>query len=295
MIRSPFFYVGDKYKLMPQISCLFPKEIATYVEPFLGGGSSFLYTTAKEYKLNDINGNMIELHNWFISNSKQSQKFYQELVNLSRSYNLSVSVEGDVINEFLKKQYKKTYYAHRNKASYLNLRNDYNQEKRIDQLYLLLIYGFNHMIRFNKKGEFNLPVGNVDFNKNVKSALFGYMNTVKNRKISLYSLDYTIFLKELELTKEDFVYFDPPYLITNSEYNRFWGEEKERELYKLIDDLNAEGIKFGLSNSLVHKGKKNEILDKWKEKYKVYEIKSNYISYHDNTNKLSGEIYVTNV
>ena len=27
------------------------------------------------------------------------------------------------------------------------------------------------MIRFNSKGEFNVPVGNVDFNKNVATAL----------------------------------------------------------------------------------------------------------------------------
>ncbi|AWK62499.1 hypothetical protein C6B36_09245, partial [Helicobacter cinaedi] len=44
IIRSPFFYVGDKYKLMPQIRRLFPSKIQTYVEPFVGGGSSFLNT-----------------------------------------------------------------------------------------------------------------------------------------------------------------------------------------------------------------------------------------------------------
>ena len=49
-VRSPFFYVGDKYKLMPQLEKMFPKEINTYFEPFLGGGSSVLYTKAKEYK-----------------------------------------------------------------------------------------------------------------------------------------------------------------------------------------------------------------------------------------------------
>ena len=38
-------------------------------------------------------------------------------------------------------------------------------------LYLLLIFGFNRMLRFNSKGEYNLPVGNVDFNKNTETAL----------------------------------------------------------------------------------------------------------------------------
>ena len=40
-IRSPFFYVGDKYKLMPQLKQLMPKNIEQYIEPFVGGGSSF--------------------------------------------------------------------------------------------------------------------------------------------------------------------------------------------------------------------------------------------------------------
>ena len=41
-IRSPFFYVGDKYKLMPQIRKLMPEDVEDYIEPFVGGGSSFL-------------------------------------------------------------------------------------------------------------------------------------------------------------------------------------------------------------------------------------------------------------
>lgn len=35
-IRSPFFYVGDKYKLMPQLKKLFPDNINSYIEPFVG-------------------------------------------------------------------------------------------------------------------------------------------------------------------------------------------------------------------------------------------------------------------
>ncbi|WP_197271663.1 DNA adenine methylase, partial [Helicobacter heilmannii] len=48
-LRSPLFYVGDKYKLMPQLKPLFPAHIKRFIEPFVGGGSSFLNTPAKEY------------------------------------------------------------------------------------------------------------------------------------------------------------------------------------------------------------------------------------------------------
>ncbi|WP_141089691.1 DNA adenine methylase, partial [Campylobacter concisus] len=61
-IRSPLFYVGDKYKLMGQLGELFPKKIERFIEPFVGGGSVFLNTKAKEYLANDIDTNIINLH-----------------------------------------------------------------------------------------------------------------------------------------------------------------------------------------------------------------------------------------
>ena len=50
IIRSPFFYVGDKYKLMKQLLPLFPKDIETYFEPFSGGGRSLLNVEAAKYQ-----------------------------------------------------------------------------------------------------------------------------------------------------------------------------------------------------------------------------------------------------
>lgn len=58
-IRSPFFYVGDKYKLMPQLNKLFPNNINQFIEPFVGGGSVFLNTKAKRYLANDIDTNIV--------------------------------------------------------------------------------------------------------------------------------------------------------------------------------------------------------------------------------------------
>nr|WP_308149923.1 DNA adenine methylase [Spiroplasma sp. AdecLV25b] len=41
MTRSPFFYVGDNYKLIKQLNDIFPTNINTLIEPFCGGGSVF--------------------------------------------------------------------------------------------------------------------------------------------------------------------------------------------------------------------------------------------------------------
>lgn len=160
---------------------------------------------------------------------------------------------------------------------------------------MLLIYGFNRIIRFNSKGEFNIPVGNVDFNKNVVCALKNYLEFVKNRDINFFCDDYKKFIKSNKFEKDDFIYFDPPYLITNSEYNKLWDVEDEKRLYKILDALNEKNIKFGLSNIVNHKGRTNKILEVWMKKYNVYEIESNYISRFDNTiKKDSREVYITN-
>lgn len=295
MIRSPFFYVGDKYKLMPQLIEYIPNNINNYYEPFLGGGSSFLNVAANNYHLNDINSEMIALHKLFKSESENIDEFYKSLILLAREYNLSISSEGDEVPIDLKLSFKKTYYAKYNKEAYLRLRNDYNKSKDLKSLYLLLIYGFNHMIRFNNKAEFNLPVGNVDFNNNTKKAIHNYLNIVKNRKITFYNEDYKEFILNIIHKDDDYIYLDPPYLISNSEYNKIWCEEQEVELYALIDKLNDKGIKFGLSNVVIHKGKTNNILQSWMSKYKVIEIKSNYISFNDNKAKQTREVFITNV
>jgi len=66
--RSPLFYVGDKYKLYPKISKYFPKTINRFIEPFTGGGSVFLNVNANEYLLNDIDSNVIDIHNYLSLN-----------------------------------------------------------------------------------------------------------------------------------------------------------------------------------------------------------------------------------
>ena len=74
----------------------------------------------------------------------------------------------------------------------------------------------------NSKGLFNIPVGNVDFNSNVTTALENYIDFVTTHKVSFQSADFKSVLSNKEITKNDFVYLDPPYLITGSEYNKIW-------------------------------------------------------------------------
>ena len=294
--RSPLFYVGDKYKLIEEISKYFPKKINKFVEPFVGGGTVFLNVEAREYLLNDIDSNVISIHNFLIKESKDVKSFFINIEKIIKEFNLSHSFIKDIVPSELKSKWKKTYYAKFNKEGYKKLKQKYNSSENKDSLilYLLLIYGFNRMLRFNSKGEFNVPVGNVDFNDNVKNSLIDYFDFVKRRKIKLFNLDFKKFLKNIDFEKDDFVYLDPPYLISSSEYNKLWNEEKEKELLSFLDDLNSKGVKFAISNIILHKGNENLIFLNWMKKYKVYKIKSNYISYHNNGIKKIEEVLVVN-
>ena len=178
IVRSPFFYVGDKYKLMGQLRELFPKNISTYIEPFAGGGSSFLNTKAQRYIVNDIDHYVIALHQCLSSYAGRQEEFLEKLYSIIDEYGLSCSYRNITVPDELKKKYVKTYYSHFNKEAYAKMKADFNEEEDLVLLYLLLIYGFNHMIRFNASGKFNLPVGNVDFNKNV----YNYTLKIKNEE-----------------------------------------------------------------------------------------------------------------
>lgn len=295
IIRSPFFYVGDKYRLMPQLRQLFPRNVSTYVEPFAGGGSSFINTPAERYIVNDINFYVVELHKALSSYAGRSEELFQRLYDLIDRYGLSCSFKKSCVPSELKRKYVKTYYAHYNKEAYLQLRADFNKGHDLLILYLLLIYGFNHMIRFNRAGKFNLPVGNVDFNKNVYDAICHYLNFMERNDVSFYNLDFASFVDRIQLDEDSYVYFDQPYLISDSEYNKHWSRAEEQRLCDYLDELDRRGVRFGVTNLVAHKGAVNDIFLKWSEKYLTHEINSNYISFNDNTiKKDSREVFVTN-
>lgn len=296
IIRSPLFYVGDKYKLMKQLANLFPGEINNFYEPFTGGGTVFLNIKAKNYYLNDIDKHLVNIHKFLIESNKNPTEFFKKVKTIIDKYRLSHSYTKDIVPNSLKKEFKKTYYAKFNKDGYEKLKQCVNKNIKNDPLilYLLLIYGFNRMLRFNGGGKFNLPVGNVDFNKNVVIALDNYFSFTKNKSIKFTAKDFRKFLADNKYKKNDFVYLDPPYLITSSEYNKLWDEKAESDLLNFIDILDKNGVNFALSNVTHYNGNRNNLLIKWMKKYKVHKIESNYISYHNNGKKEIKEVLITN-
>lgn len=294
-IRSPLFYTGDKYKLIPELKKYFPDKIDKFVEPFVGGGSVFLNIEANDFYENDIDKNIISIHK-YLSSFANSEDLLNILLSKIDEYEFSCSYKGKTVPDELRKKYVKTYFAKYNNESYKQLKEKYNNSDRTDiaDLYLLLIYGFNRMLRFNQKGEFNLPVGNVDFNQNVFDSLTDYIKLTNKKNPHWSNTDYKEFLSNINIKESDFIYLDPPYLITSSEYNKRWSQNNDIELCNLLDAFDKKNIRFAMSNVIDYKGKENTELLKWAEKYNIYSIKSNYINYHDNTIKTFREVLITN-
>ena len=197
-----------------------------------------------------------------------------------------------------------------NRNGFLKLRADFNN-KTLSQnedyyyyimLYVIIVYAFNNQIRFNSNGEFNLPVGKRDFNNKIQDKLSKFIDRLKEQNSVFTCLDFRNFNIET-LTENDFVYADPPYLITCATYNEQggWTEKDENDLLDFLDNLSENRIKFALSNVLSSKGKENKILKAWVERninrYRVIHLNYNYANSNYQTKdktKSSDEVLIVN-
>lgn len=283
IIASPMNYIGGKYKILPQILPLFPESIGTFIDLFCGGCNVGINVPAKNTVFNDNLSYLIELYKNFASLS--DAEILNHIENRIKQFNLSLT----------------------NKNGYLELRKLYNIEKNPLDLFVLTAYSFNHQIRFNNSHEFNNPFGKNRscFNERMKTNLLHFLAEIGAKKVEFSSCNFDEFDFSV-LTYNDFVYCDPPYLITTGTYNdgkrgfTGWSEDQEKKLLQILDELNKRSISFALSNVLKHKGQENAILKKWIEKnsYYVSYISKDYSNsnYHTiNRDKDSTvEVLVTN-
>ncbi len=297
--KSPLNYTGGKYKLLPQFENIFPKEIDTFVDFFCGGGNVAVNSNAKKIIAIDKEESLIKIlelfKNYDYMDIVNKVDTIIEKYNLSNTYKNGYKFYGEDSSSGLGK-YNKQYY--------LNLRNDYNHMKNSDErdfMFLtLVIYAFNHQIRFNSNGEYNMPVGKRDFNSSIRKNLLEFCRKLVVKNISFVNTDYKNF-EQKSLTDNDFCYFDPPYYLGDASYNENdgWNEKKEKELLEYLNNINKQGIKFALSNVTEHKGLKNEILIDWaiENQYNIHNLNYNYSNsnYHlKDKGQITKEVLITN-
>lgn len=279
-IKSPLNYTGGKYKILDYILPIFPENIGTFVDLFGGGFNVGVNVKSERIIYNDHNVFLSQMFEYFKENGV---KVIDNIYLCIKEYNLSEE----------------------NADGYLALRREYNQSKNILDLFILTCYSFNHQIRFNSRHEFNTPFGKnrSSYNKVIEENLINFINALQCKSIEFYSKDFT-FLYDVVLGEKDFVYCDPPYLISNASYNdgkrgfKNWGKKEEEQLLNLLDYLNEKGVKFALSNVLVHKGMSNDRLIEWSKNYSIKYIEKTYnnSSYQrKNKDKETQEVLIYNL
>lgn len=281
-IKSPLNYTGGKYKLLPQIIPIIREcgKVRRFVDMFTGGVNVAInmadYDVAENVFANDFERHIIELYKCLQENSIET------------------------VLDYIYKRIQEYQLSDTNAEGYNGFREYYNksQEKYPLDLFILICHSFNHQFRFNTNGEFNMPFGKnrSKFNPNIEKNLINFHKSIQ---YIVFSCKDFRELKIDNLKSDDYVYCDPPYLITCATYNEKdgWNNDDEKALLSLLDTVNEKGTKFGLSNVLYNKGKTNDILIEWSKKYNVRHLDYTYknCNYHtkDKDSK-PDEVIITN-
>jgi len=260
-IKSPLNYIGGKSKILKQILPLFPTEINNFIDLFAGGCNVGINVNAEKIYFNDNLTYLIEMYKAFQENDLDTT--IQHIENRINEFKLSLT----------------------NEEGYKEMRKIYNEQKNPTDLFVLIAFSFNHQIRFNNSHEFNNPFGKErsSFNASMKQNLEKFIIRIKETNIDFMNVCFNNFDFSF-LNNNDFVYCDPPYLITNGTYNdgkrgfKGWTEIEEKQLLKQLDYLDGKNVNFALSNVLEHKGKSNKILKSWIASNPNY--KMNFIDFH---------------
>ena len=259
-IQPPINYTGSKYRLMGQLLPHLPQGIETLYDYF--GGSACVALNLAEYAnevvYNDRDLNLTNLMEYLYETPEQ------EIVPAVRA----------VIEEHgLGKGEKENFHAYRD---YFNQDTFGNTPA---EFIALIYHSFSSNIRYNRAGDkITSSSGGseaffrqchekrlVEASKHFKKVPWRFT------ALDLFEIDWD------EPQEYDFVYLDPSYLASGETmYSHHWKEDHERYLLAKLDELNARGVNFALSNVLYNKGHTNPILEEWCKKYKVIELSMSY-------------------
>ena len=288
MFNSPLNYTGNKRKLLSQIIPLFPSNQDFFVDIFAWSGIVWLNSNSKKIILNDNNRYILSLIEYF--KNTETQKIINSMDEIIAKYWFTDSHRKGLKSY---KEEKHEWLSKYNRESFDQLKKDYNENPSVEKLFALVVYWFNHYIRFNSAWLFNVPVWKVDYTTSLRKKTIEYSEVLKNKDIRILDKDFRD--KELYIYN-GFYYFDPPYLITHAPYNVTWWEIQEVDLLNILDKLNEQWCKFALSNVIEGNWKSNHILKEWSKKYKIHYLNRRYLNanYRKKNITMSKEVLIIN-
>jgi len=252
----PFLkWAGGKRQLLSQIDLYIPKSFNKYIEPFVGGGALFFYLLPKNAILNDIN---------------------QDLINTYRVIKENVS---ELITSLKKHKNEEEYfYKIRSVDRNLDEFKTWSDVEKASRIIYLNRCCYNGLYRVNSKGYFNAPFGKY---KNPKICNEENLKLVHKvlKDVKLMNISFELCLNYAK--KDDFIYFDPPYVPISESANftsytkSSFKKEDQIKLFNVFKELDQKGCKLLLSNSY------NEFILKL---YKNYQINIVYAKRAINSN-----------
>lgn len=299
-ISSPLNYIGGKARILDQILPHMPSDIDIFVDLFCGGCNVGMNVSAEYTIYNDTSKPLISLLKAL--KRMNNETIINRINALIEEFGFSKTRDHNF--KFYGGDANKGVSAY-NREKFLLLRDRFNSHPKKDNqyyilLYTLILFGFNNQLRFNDKGEFNLPVGKRDFNTAIEAKLIKFLDALRRQNHEFQTKDFRKF-DFANLTENSLVYCDPPYLITTATYNEKdgWNEQDERDLLVILDELADRGIRFALSNVLQHEGKENSLLIEWigHNNYRVHNLfmDYHYSNYQKKSKKAeSQEVLITN-
>jgi len=222
------------------------EEPGTWFEPFMGSGVVGFNVRPRKAVFADINPHIINFYNAIKDGSITA--------GIAKEF---LEHEGEI----LQKQGESYYYE---------VRERFNKDsKPLDMLFLNRAC-FNGVMRFNKKGIFNVPFGHKP-QRFAKAYITKISNQIKYVSDAVSQYDWTFtsvdFRKLIPAaTQSDFVYCDPPYIGRHVDYYNSWGEQEEQELYDL---LSATSAKFILSTWHSNRYRSNPALEKYTYRFTI--------------------------
>lgn len=263
VINSPIRWAGSKKKILNEMLNFFDKTSKIYIEPFLGSGVVLINLinnieefSFEEIYVNDINSNIINFYQLLKDDYEYAEKQIKKIINKYNSF-----FDENSKKEFfydIRLKYNKIDKSHKIKSIYF---------------YFLMKSGYNGVYRENKKGEFNVPFGRKE-KINFDSDSLKFI-AEKLEKVKFYNYDYMDFfnmLKKMNVLRDAFIYFDPPYIpeekVINKKQELYTNKTFEHnEFVDYIKQINTNKLLISMSES-----KKADKIYKDFQKYKVDEI-----------------------
>ncbi len=246
-IVPPIKCQGIKTKLVPWISAIIPEDFdGTWIEPFMGSGVVAFNIRPKKAILADTNPHLIS--------------FYR---SLSEGI-----INAGLVRDFLQDEGEKLLKS--DGEYYYTVRDRFNSEGNSLDFLFLNRSCFNGMIRFNRKGGFNVPFCRKP-NRFAPALITKITNQVQAISDAMSIGEYEFHIQPFSDTikyanENDIIYCDPPYIGRHVEYFNGWDEHEE---LKLEDALSSQNCRFILSTWHHNDFRRNSFIDSLWSKYHI--------------------------